>query len=81
MPGITFPYVGPIPVIVCFAIAVVFAFQGVRYARKVREERESPANSPTNITWLRLCMVASLVLAAAWIGLLGLEIWYPEVPR
>lgn len=81
MPAITLPHVGPIPAIVCFAAAVVFVFQGVRYGRKVRAERESHASSPTRINWLRLCMAASLVLAAAWIGLLGLEIWYPEVPR
>jgi hypothetical protein len=81
MPEIIFPYVGPIPAIVCFAAAVVFALQGVRYGRKVRAERVSPANSPTKINWLRLCMAASLVLAAAWIGLLGLEFWYPEIPQ
>ena len=81
MPGITLSHVGPIPAVIYFAAAALFAFQGVRCGRKVRAERESPAGSPTRINWLRLCMAASLVLAAAWIGLLGLEIWYLEVPR
>jgi len=81
MPGITLSHIGPIPAVVCFAAAAVFGFQGVRYGRKLRTEREFPASSPTKANWLRLCMAASLVLAAAWIGLLGLEIWHPEVPR
>ncbi|HEV2201404.1 MAG TPA: hypothetical protein VGR73_16420 [Bryobacteraceae bacterium] len=81
MPEITLSHVSPIPAVVCFAAAVVFVFQGVRYGRKVRAERESPASSSTKISWLLLCMAASLVLAAAWIGLLGLEIWYPELPQ
>jgi hypothetical protein len=81
MPGITLPHVGPIPAVVCIAAAAVFVFQGVRYGGKMRSERESRASSLKKINWLRLSVVASLILAAAWIGLLGLEIWYPEVPR
>ena len=81
MLGITLSHVYPIPAVVCFAVAAVFGFQGVRYGRKLRAERESPASSPTKINWLRLFMAASLVLAAAWIGLLGLEIWYTEIPQ
>jgi hypothetical protein len=81
MPGITLPHVGPIPAVVCIAAAAAFVFQGVRYGRKVRSEREFRASSPTKINWLRLSMAASLILAATWIGLLGLEIWCPVVPR
>jgi hypothetical protein len=81
MPGITLPHVGPIPAIVCVAAAAVFGVQGVRYGRRLGGERKSRESSRTKTSWLRLCMAASLVLAVAWIGLLGLQIWYPEVPR
>ena len=75
-----FADVRPIPAIVCLAVAGLFALQAVRYLRKARTEKQELNSSPRRLSWLRACMVASIILAAAWIVLLGLELRHPHWP-
>ena len=70
----------PIPAIVCLAVAGLFSLQAVRYLRKARTENRSLNSSARKLSWLRACMLASIILAAAWIALLGLELRHQDWP-